>query len=44
MQSLYLGYELLFMFKNATSHSIYAKDVLQVAHINKGLGDQQSFL
>ena len=37
-KSLYPGYELLFMFNNATSHSIYAKDALQVAHINKGPG------
>ena len=43
-QSLYPGYELLFMFDNATSHSIYAKDVLQVAHMNKGPGGQQPFL
>ena len=43
-QSLYPGYKLLFMFDNATSHSIYAKDALQVAHMNKGPGGQQPFL
>ena len=34
-EALYPEYELLFMFDNATSHAIYAKDVLQVTHINK---------
>ena len=43
-ESLYPGYELLFMFDNATSHPIYAKDALQVAHMNKRLGDQQPFI
>lgn len=28
--ALYLRYKLLFIFDHATSHSIYAKDVLQV--------------
>lgn len=32
------------MFNNATSHFIYAKNKLQVAHINKGSSDQQLFL
>ncbi len=32
------------MFDNATSHAIYAKDALQVTHMNKGLGGQQPFL
>ena len=41
---LYLGYELLFIFDNATSHAIYVKDTLQVMHINKGPKGQQSFL
>lgn len=36
---LYLKYELLFIFDNyATSHAIYAKDVLQVMYMNKNLG------
>ncbi len=43
-ESLYPGYELLFMFDNTKCHSIYAKDALQVAQINKGLGGQQFFL
>lgn len=37
-ESLYLGYELLFMFDNAISQSIYIKDSLQVTYINKRLG------
>ena len=41
---LYPGYELLFMFDNATSHAIYIKDALQVAHINKSPRSQHSFL
>lgn len=32
------------MFDNITSHTIYAKDALQVAQINKALGGQQLFL
>ena len=44
VENLYPGYELLFMFDNATSHSIYAKDELQVAQMNKGPGSQQPFL
>ena len=43
-EALYPGYKLLFLFDNATSHSIYAPDALQVAHMNKGPGDQQPFL
>ena len=43
-ESLYPGYELLFIFDNSTSHSIYAKDTLQVAHMNKRPGGQQPFL
>ena len=35
-EALYPGYELLFMFDNVTSHAVYAKDALQVAHMNKG--------
>lgn len=43
-ETLYPGYELLFMFDNVISYSIYAKDALQVAHMNKRPGEQQSFL
>ena len=32
------------MFDNAISHTIYAKNALQVAQINKKPGRQQSFL
>ncbi len=32
------------MCDNTTSHSIYAKDALQVAHMNKGPDGQQLFL
>ena len=44
VKSLYPGYELLLMFDNAISHSIYTKDTLQVAHMDKGPGGQQLFL
>ena len=43
-EALYPEYEILFMFDNATSHAIYAKDALQVAQMNKGPGRQQLFL
>lgn len=43
-EALYLGYALLFLFDNATSHSIDAQDALQVAHMNKRPGGQQPFL
>ena len=42
-KSLYSGYELLFMFDNVTSHSIYAKNEWQVAYINKEPGGQHLF-
>lgn len=40
-EALYLSYSLLFLYNNATSHSIYAKNALQVKDINKGTGGQQ---
>lgn len=40
-EALYLGYSLLFLFDNATSHSVYAKDALQVKDMNKGIGAKQ---
>ena len=43
-KALYPSYGLLFMFDNATSHAVYAKDALQVGNMNKGSGDQQPFL
>lgn len=44
MQILYLEYELLFLFDNAISYSIYAKNVLQITQINKKSRDQHPFL
>lgn len=43
-EALYPGYQLLFLFDNATSHSVFALDALQVGEINKGTGGQQRFL
>lgn len=43
-EALYPGYDLLFLFDNATSHSIYAKDALRAANMNKGDGGNQPFL
>ena len=40
-EALYPGYSLLFLFDNATSHSVYAKNALQVRDMNKGVGGQQ---
>lgn len=42
-KALYLRYQLLFLFDNATSHSVFASDALQVDEMNKGTGGQQSF-
>lgn len=39
-EALYPRYSLLFLFNNVTSHSVYAKDALQVKDINKGIGDK----
>lgn len=43
-KALYPGYSLLFLFDNATSHSVYAKDALQVKNINKSCKGQQPVL
>lgn len=43
-QALYPGYSLLFLFDNATSHSVYGQDALQVKSMGKGSGGKQSFL
>lgn len=43
-EAFYSGYSLLFFFDNATSHSVYAKDALQVKDMNKGPGGKQSQL
>ena len=37
-EALYPGYELLFMFDNAKSHSVYAKDAFRVGNMNKNQG------
>lgn len=40
-KALYPGYSFLFFFNNATSHSVYAKDALQVKDMNKSASGQQ---
>lgn len=40
-EALYPRYLLLFLFNNTTSHFMYAKDVLQIKDINKGVDGQQ---
>ncbi len=35
-ESLYPGYSILFMFDNATSHSVYVEDALLAHKMNKG--------
>lgn len=39
--AFYPGYSLLFLFDNATSHSVYVKDALQVKDMNKDVSGQQ---
>lgn len=43
-EALYPGYSLLFLFDNATSHSIYANNALRTKDMNKGTGGQQAQL
>jgi hypothetical protein len=43
-EALYPGYQFLFLFDNATSHSVYARDALRVVKMNKGTGGQQPLL
>lgn len=43
-EALYPGYSLLFLFDNATSHSVYAKDALQAKEMNKSTGGRQAQL
>lgn len=43
-ETLYLGYFILFIFDNITSHSVYTEDVLCAYKINKKLGDKQTIL
>ena len=37
-EALYPGYSLLFLFDNATSHSVYADNALYITGINKKSG------
>lgn len=39
-EALYPGYYILFMFDNATSHSVYAEDALCANKMNKGSGSK----
>lgn len=43
-RALYPGYSLCFLFDNATSHSVFAPDALDVKGMGKGSGGKQSFL
>lgn len=43
-EALYPGYSLCFLFDNATSHSVHAKDALQVKEMNKGVSRKQASL
>lgn len=43
-EALYPGYEFVFFFDNATSHSVYADDALIVKGMNKGDGGGQHLL
>jgi hypothetical protein len=43
-EALFPGYSLLFLFDNATSHSVYADDALHVTDMNKGNGGKQPWL
>ena len=40
-EALYPGYSLLFLFDNATSHSVYIQNALRTAQMNKGIEGQQ---
>ena len=43
-EALYPGYSILFMFDNATSHSVYAEDALCAYKMNKRPGSKQVML
>ena len=43
-EALYPGYSLLYLFNNSTSHSVYAKNALQVKDMNKRCGEKQPIL
>ena len=44
MEALCLNYSLLFLFDNATSHSVYIKDTFQAKDMNKRSGRKQPIL
>lgn len=41
-KALYLGYLLLFLFDNITSHSVYANNILHTGEMNKNSGSKQT--
>ena len=43
-EALYPGYSLLFLFDNATSHSVYIDNALRTGNMNKGPGGRQPWL
>ena len=40
VEALYPGYSFLFLFDNATSHSVYAQDAFHMVQINKSSKDK----
>ena len=42
VEIFYPGYSLLFLFDNAISHSVYAKDALRTMEINKRVNGKKS--
>lgn len=40
-EAFYLRYSLFYSSNNATSHSVYAKDALQIKNMNKRCGERQ---
>lgn len=44
VKALYLDYLFLFLFDNATSHFVYAKEVFQAKDINKRSEEKQPIL
>ena len=43
-KTFYPGYSFFYLFDNVTSHSVYAKDALQVQDMNKGCEGKQPIL
>lgn len=43
-EAFYLDYSLLFLFDNATSHSIYTQNVLHIANMNKEIEGKKLIL